>query len=65
MQSYTGGIFWNCGVNLSLPLLLVGMNDNYWTLKNSWGKSWGINGYIWIQRGNTCGICMAASFPNP
>jgi xylem cysteine proteinase len=64
MQSYTGGIFWNCGTNLSLPLLLVGMNDSYWTLKNSWGASWGEKGYIRIQRGNTCGVCMAAVYPN-
>jgi len=41
MQSYTGGIFWNCGTNLSLPLLLVGMTDSYWRLKNSWGAQWG------------------------
>jgi hypothetical protein len=41
MQSYTGGIFWNCGTNLSLPLLLVGMTDSYWTLKNSMGTTWG------------------------
>ena len=40
-QSYKTGIFKNCGTNLSLAVLLVGMTDSYWTLKNSWGTSWG------------------------
>ena len=40
-QSYKTGIFKNCGTNLSLAVLLVGMTDTYWTLKNSWGTSWG------------------------
>jgi hypothetical protein len=62
-QSYKSGIFKNCGTNLSLAVLLVGMTDTYWTLKNSLGTSWGKNGYIRISRGNTCGVCMAASYP--
>jgi C1A family cysteine protease len=64
-QNYKSGIFSNCGVNLSLPVLLVGMNDYFWNVKNSWGQSWGENGYIRLARGNTCGICQVGSFPLP
>ena len=62
-QSYKSGVFVGCGTNLSLAVLLVGMQDTFWNLKNSWGTSWGENGYIRIIRGNTCGVCMAASYP--
>ncbi len=63
-QNYRGGIFYNCGTNLSLPTLLVGMTDAFWTLKVSWGPQWGENGYIRIARGNTCGVCMAGAYPS-
>jgi hypothetical protein len=52
---------------LTLAALAVGMNDNYWTVKLSWGVGWGEQGYIRLYRGlssitkNTCGICNAAS----
>lgn len=29
----------------------------YWILRNSWGTNWGMEGYMFIQRGvNLCGI---------
>jgi hypothetical protein len=64
-QTYRSGIFYNCGTQLSLAVLLVGMTDSFWNLKSSWGTGWGENGYIRIGRGNTCGVCMAPSYPLP
>ena len=62
-QNYVTGIFSNCGTNLSLGALLVGMTDSYWRVKLSWGTTWGEAGYIRLSRGNTCGICNQPSWP--
>ena len=62
-QLYKSGVFYNCATNLSLAVLLVGMTDAFWVLKNSWGTTWGESGYIRIARGNTCGVCQSASYP--
>lgn len=59
-QLYFGGVVSNCfSQQLNHGVLLVGYNDNanppYWIVKNSWGTSWGENGYIRLAKGsNQC-----------
>jgi C1A family cysteine protease len=60
---YSSGIFSNCGTSLTHMVLLVGMADEYWKCKNSWGTSWGERGYIRLARGDTCGICQYGIYP--
>merc|ERR1719218_372071 len=66
-QHYTGGILSSgCGTNLDHGVLAVGYNtaENYWLVKNSWGASWGDNGYIKLsQTGNVCGILNQPVYP--
>jgi len=62
-SSYKSGILSNCGTNINHGVLLVGVTDDYWKIKNSWGTSWGETGYIRLKRGNTCAICSYPSYP--
>jgi C1A family cysteine protease len=62
-STYKSGVFSNCATGLDHGVLLVGVTDAYWKVKNSWAASWGEAGYIRLARGNTCGICNQPSHP--
>ncbi|XP_022227434.2 procathepsin L [Drosophila obscura] len=56
--------------NLRHAMLLVGFGSDpklgdYWLLKNSMGRSWGIDGYLKLARnaGNMCGVASIPQYP--
>ena len=68
-QMYTGGVIDStaCGYIPNHAVLAVGYTDEYWIVKNSWGKKWGEDGYVRIAYqatgGGICGINMAGTYP--
>jgi C1A family cysteine protease len=69
-QFYSGGVFPanECGNNLDHAVLAVGYDASSYRVKNSWGTSWGDQGYIYMEKsdaaekvGGTCGMLMEAS----
>jgi C1A family cysteine protease len=62
---YQSGVFDNCESSINHGVLLVGVaNNSYWIVKNSWGTSWGENGFIRLGGGkSTCAICDYPSYP--
>lgn len=82
-QLYKSGVLTAaCGSRLDHGVLAVGYGTwtdgtDYYKVKNSWGASWGMDGYILLERGNTdninfrgqnagqCGILSGPpSYPN-
>jgi C1A family cysteine protease len=62
---YKSGVFTNCAASINHAVLLVGVLNGAWKIKNSWGAGWGEAGYIRIGSGNTCGVCAYAGvYPN-
>merc|ERR1719155_314966 len=66
-QYYSGGVLSSgCGTSLDHGVLAAGLDttNGYYLVKNSWGSSWGDNGYLKISTsGNVCGITSQPSYP--
>ncbi|XP_016437926.2 senescence-specific cysteine protease SAG39 [Nicotiana tabacum] len=70
-QFYQGGTYQgSCADRINHAVTAIGygtdeQGQNYWLLKNSWGTSWGENGFMRIIRGTGghCDITKLSSYP--
>ncbi|PSN53202.1 Cathepsin L [Blattella germanica] len=73
-QFYKEGVYYEKECNstaLDHGVLVVGYGvdeetgEEYWLVKNSWGTTWGMDGYVKMARNrdNNCGIASSASYP--
>jgi len=73
-QLYNSGVYAPAGcstTSLDHGVAVVGydtmtIGGDYWIVKNSWGSSWGEDGYIYMARNddNSCGIATDATYAN-
>ena len=69
-MSYSNGIMNICGNGqIDHAVTVTGVfqdaTQNYWKIRNSWGTSWGENGYVRIDRkqNNLCQLCSYGYYP--
>jgi len=73
-QTYTGGVITgNCGQSIDHCVQITGWSVQtdsngkqwpVWNIRNSWGASWGEQGYIWVARGGDhCALAQVVTVP--
>ena len=65
-SAYKSGVFKNCGTTtLNHAVTAIGYEaDGTWIVRNSWGTTWGEQGFIRLAAGGTCGLDKHALIPN-
>jgi len=68
--SYVSGILSadSCGDDVDHCVQAVGLNEDegYWIVRNSWGTTWGLEGFIYLELGaNACDITYDPSMTVP
>ncbi|TVU07268.1 hypothetical protein EJB05_47316, partial [Eragrostis curvula] len=73
-QFYSGGVMTgSCGTDLDHGIAAIGYGTDsdgtkYWLMKNSWGTTWGENGFLRMEKDisdkrGMCGLAMQPSYP--
>jgi C1A family cysteine protease len=70
-QLYSSGIITTgCGTALDHAITAIGYTPTYFIVKNSWGTTWGQQGYVWISSSTqyngglgACGIFSQPQYP--
>jgi len=69
-QHYKSGVLDNvtaCSEKLDHGVLIVGMTADAYIVKNSWGPTWGVEGYLQLAKGKgdagMCGLATQPTYP--
>ncbi|ULU06274.1 hypothetical protein L3Y34_018262 [Caenorhabditis briggsae] len=51
IYKYSEGIYdGDCGTSINHAVVIVGFTADYWLIRNSWGSTWGEEGYFRVKR---------------